>query len=125
MSIASILIFVLFFISILGLILSRNTIKSIVLIMLCQTSIVLYWLYIGGSTGTRPPMLDESIEYVDPYLFSDPLPQALMLTAIVIGISVAAIMITMLSNIIRKYKTADWEKIKELSTQVSPEDEYA
>ena len=40
-----------------------------------------------------------------------------MLTAIIIGISVIAINITMLNALFRKYKTADWKVIDGLSLE--------
>ena len=117
MSIADVLISLLFFASAVGLIASREVIKSIICMMLMQTSVVLFWLHIGARDGNAPPIIPspEELEYIDG--IADPLPQALMITAIVIGISVTAVIITMLNNLIRKYKTDEWkallEKVKE------------
>ena len=101
-----------FFVSFYGLITSKKAIKSIVFILLLQTSVVMFFLSIGYSDGVLPPMAGsiERYGYV-----ADPLPQALMLTAIIIGISVAAVNITMLMTLFRKYKTTDWNAIKEKS----------
>jgi len=100
---------VLFFISFLGLITARNVIKSIIFTLLMQTAVIMFWLFLGGRHGTRPPIIDD-LAYLDNlYAISDPLPQTLMLTAIIIGISVTAINITMLNSLFRKYNTTDWE----------------
>jgi len=102
---------VLFFISFFGLITSNNIIKSIVFILLMQTSVVMFWLIVGGMTGVLPPI---GAYHPDPDAISDPLPQALMLTAIIIGISVTAINITMLNTLFRQHQTADWETMEKL-----------
>ena len=118
----------LFFISFYGLITSRNVIKSIVFVIIMQTSVIIIWLGIGASHGTTPPILTS--EEILTYGFegvSDPLPQALMLTAIVIGISVTAIIITMLNALFRKYGSTDWDslnmKAKSLDGNINKEEE--
>ena len=107
---------VLFFISFFGLITAKNVIKSIVFIMVMQTSVIMFWLVQGARFGTSPPIVD-NIENMDIGAIADPLPQALMLTAIIIGISVMAVNITMLNTLYRKHKTADWKAIKECESQ--------
>lgn len=106
MNILEILTLVLFFISFYGLIASRRMIKSVVFSMLMQTSVIVFFLGLGFRSGIRPPIGDyfEALEYV-----ADPLPQALMITAIVIGIAVVTISITMLMSLFRSYKTTDWD----------------
>ena len=97
----------LFFISFFGLITSRNIIKSVVFTLLMQTAVVVFWIMIAAYHGNRPPMLLGD----DMSVYADPLPHALMLTAIVIGISVTAINITMLNSLFRKYSSTDWKKL--------------
>jgi len=104
---------ILFFIGFFGIITSRNIIKSIVFTMIMQTSVIMFWLTIGARYGRTPPIIHdlELLEYVD--RIADPLPQALMLTAIIIGMSVTAINITMLNSLFRKHGTCDWTKMGE------------
>ena len=106
----------LFFISFFGLITAKSIIKSIVFIMTMQTSVIMFWLVQGAKFGTSPPIID-NIENLDISAVADPLPQALMLTAIIIGISVMAVNITMLNTLYRKHKTADWKTLKERESQ--------
>ena len=106
----------LFFISFFGMITSRNAIKAIFFIIIMQTSVVLFWLIVGASHGTKPPIL--SADYIDTYGLegvADPLPQALMLTAIVIGISVTAIIIIMLNSVFRRYHSTDWGTLEKFA----------
>jgi len=103
---------VLFFIALFGLIVSDNIVKSIIMTILMQTAVITFWIGLGARFGTAPPIFDEADVITDYYAVADPLPQALMLTAIIIGIAVTAINITMLNALFRKYKTVEWEKMQ-------------
>lgn len=104
----------LFFISFFGLITCENIIKSIVFSLLLQTAVVMAWLVIGARIGSGAPIITD-LSYLDNLeAFADPLPQALMITAIVIGVSVTAINITMLNSLLRKYRTGDWRAMRDL-----------
>jgi len=103
---------ILFFISFLGIITSKNIVKSIILIILMQTAVIMFWLGLGARIGVVPPILDAY--YADAAGIADPLPQALMLTAIIIGIAVTAINITLLNALFRKYRTVEWDTMKDM-----------
>ncbi|MCL2372892.1 MAG: cation:proton antiporter subunit C [Defluviitaleaceae bacterium] len=102
---------VMFFVSFFGLITSRTIIKSIVFILIMQTSVVMFWLIVGNMHGSLPPI---DVYNIDAENISDPLPQALMLSAIVIGISVITVSITMFNNLFRKYETASWDHMEKV-----------
>jgi len=99
-----------FFLGFLGLITTRNIIKSVIFIVLMETGVIMFFLSIGVSAGFLPPIAEHLAEYDN---LVDPLPSALMITAIVIGLSVTAINITMLMTLLRKYRTADWVAVQE------------
>ena len=101
----------LFFISFFGLITTRNIIKSIIFTLIMQASVIMFWLFVGARAGHMPPIFEDPTYFGGMDNMADPLPQALMLTAIIIGVSVVAINITMLNTLFRKHKTTDWEKI--------------
>ena len=97
----------LFFLSFFGLITGRNIIKSIVAIGLMEIAAVMFLLSFGFFDGIRPPIgvnLEDNV--------ADPLPQALVITAIIIGITITAVNLTMLISLYRQYKTTDWRKVK-------------
>jgi len=98
-----------FFISFFGIITSGNIVKSIILIILMQTAVILFWLGLGARLGVVPPIFEDIAYVYDPNAIADPLPQALMLTAIIIGIAVTAINITLLNALFRKYQTVEWK----------------
>ena len=97
----------LFFISFYGMITSKKIINSIVFISVMEMAVVLFFLSIGFRTGMLPP-IGENLERS----FADPLPQALMITAIIIGLAVTAVNLTMLITLCRQYKTTDWDAAK-------------
>ena len=93
-----------FFLGLYGLIVSRNMIKSIIFITVMQAAVIMFFISLGYHTGIMPPIG----EYLDYAAIADPLPQALMITAIIIGMAVTAVNLTMLITLFRKYKTTDW-----------------
>jgi multicomponent Na+:H+ antiporter subunit C len=97
---------IMFFISFYGIITSQNIIKSIVCITLLEMAVIMFIVSIGFKEGMVPP-IGQNLENT-----SDPLPQALMITAIVIGVAVSAVSLTMLISIYRQYKSTDWDAIK-------------
>ena len=105
---------IVFFISYFGLITTRHIIKSIVLIVLMEVAVVMFWLSIGFRTGIVSPIM-ESMEGMPIEYIADPFPQALMITAIIIGLSITAINTVMFITLYRKYKTTDWEVAKKKS----------
>lgn len=103
----------LFFISFFGLITTVNIVKSIVLTVLMQTAVIMFWLGLAARLGTVPPIFEYYAYVTDLNEVADPLPQALMLTAIIIGIAVTAINITLLNSLFRKYRTVKWDEMSE------------
>lgn len=97
----------LFFIGVYGLIAKRNIIKTVISLGIIQGGIILYFITANFVPDSIPPMGDLSIGIV-----ADPLPQALMITEIVIGVGVTAIALTMFIHLYHKYGTASWLKLK-------------
>jgi multicomponent Na+:H+ antiporter subunit C len=97
---------VVFFIGFYGAVTSKRVIKSIAAIALMEIAVVVFYLSFGFSGGIRPPIGTDMTNV------ADPLPQALMITAIIIGVAVTAINLTMMISISRRqHKTIDWDEI--------------
>jgi multicomponent Na+:H+ antiporter subunit C len=82
MELASIIVF---FIGFYGLISGKNIIKSIVAIGIMEAAVVVFFLSFGFSEGIMPP-IGSGLTNV-----ADPLPQSLVITALVLGVAVTAI----------------------------------
>lgn len=98
---------VLVLIGLYGLMAKRNLIKKILGLSILDAGVILYFISIGYRSGASAPILEPGIETM-----VDPIPQALMLTAIVIGICVTALALSIVVKIYEKYHTLDVEALK-------------
>jgi multicomponent Na+:H+ antiporter subunit C len=101
---------IVFFIGFYGAITSKRVIKSIAAISLMEIAVVVFFLSFGFSQGAAPPIGDD-LPTGELTAVADPLPQALMITAIIIGVAVTAINLTMMISISNKHKAINWEEI--------------
>lgn len=97
---------VLFFIGLYGVLTKRNIIKTIVSVNIMDFGAILFLITVNYTPGSIPPIGDTDFARM-----ADPLPQALMITAIVIGLSVTAVSLTVFISLFRKHGTADWEHV--------------
>ena len=104
-----------FFVGFYGLVTSKNVIKSIAFVSILELAVIIFWIGIGFRPGILAPVQDFLEE--DIALIADPLPQALMITAIIIGMAVTAANIVMLITLVRKVKSTDWETIRAKSKE--------
>jgi len=106
-----ILCFVLFSIGLYCVLRKRNLIKIIIGIGIMEYAVNLFFILIGYRTEGRSPILsrDQVIRNM-----VDPLPQAVVMTSIVIGLSVTLLLVAMAIRIYEKYGTFDITKINKL-----------
>lgn len=97
---------ILFFIGVYGLIVRKNIIKSIICIGIMEVAAILLFISVNFKPGSVPP-----IGHIGNAAVADPLPQALMITAIVIGICVTAVSLTMFISMYHKYGSTNWDKV--------------
>lgn len=99
---------ILFFLGVYGLIARRNIVKSIISLGIMQVATILFFLSANQEIGSLPPI---GVLPVD-LPIADPLPQALMITDIVIGVGVTAAGLTMFIHLYHKYGSTNWMKVK-------------
>ena len=102
---------VLFCIGLYCVIVKRNLIKIIIGISIIDYSLYLFLVLIGYRMSGRSPIHSPTQEIGH---MVDPLPQALVLTAIVIGLAVLALMISIAVRLYEKYGTFDITEIRKL-----------
>lgn len=100
----SVIALALFTIGIYGLLARRNIIKTIMSFGIIQAAIILFFLNINYHYGANPP-IGEATNMADPF------PQSLMITAIVIGVAVTAVGLTMFMSMYHHYGTTNWSKV--------------
>lgn len=102
---------VLFLIGLYAVVTKRNLIKIVIGFSLIEYAINLFFALIGFRRGGIAPIITQ----VDmPHNFVDPIPQALVLTAIVIGLGTTALMLAIVLRIYDRYKTFDIAEIRKL-----------
>lgn len=99
-----------------GVMAKTNLVKKAISLGLFQTGILVFYITIGkieGGTGpvTVHPPLGEAI-------YSNPLPHALMLTAIVVGVATLAVAMALVINIREKYGSIDDHDIHRLENEM-------
>ena len=102
---------VLFCVGIYGVLRKRNLIKMIVGIIIAENAVNLFFILVGYRRNGRAPILSPDVPITQ---MVDPLPQALVLTAIVIGLATTALLVALAMRIYGKYGTYDIAKIREL-----------
>ena len=93
----------------------RNLIKIVIGITIIESGVNLFLITLGYRENSVAPIFTSaSKETIDnlPQSMSLPVPQALTLTSIVIGVAVLALMISFIVHIYRHYNTLDASKIR-------------
>jgi multicomponent Na+:H+ antiporter subunit C len=106
-----IMCFVLFLVGLYGAVTRRNLVKIAVSLSIMEISTFLFFALVGYIEGGVAPIVAPS-EPARSYV--DPLPQALVLTAIVIGLATTAMLMAVIIRLYRKYGTFDIREIKNL-----------
>lgn len=93
----------------------RNLIKIVIGITLIQCGVNLFLITLGYSKGSIAPIFTGLSDATSKASnMASPVPQALTLTSIVIGVAVLALMLSLVIYIYRHYGTLDVRKIRRL-----------
>lgn len=109
------LAFILFVIGLYSVINKRNLIKIIMGIIIMEHAVNAFLILVGYRMSGEAPILEEGVsisEFVKTAV--DPLPQALVITSIVISLGVVALMVGLAIRIYQHYGTFDITEIREL-----------
>ncbi|MGQ9701168.1 MAG: sodium:proton antiporter [bacterium] len=102
---------ILFLIGFYAVVAKRNLIKIAIGFAIMEYAVNLLFALIGFKEGAIAPIITKLNV---PHNFVDPIPQALVLTAIVIGLGTTALLLSFIMRIYEKYKTLDVTEIKRL-----------
>jgi len=106
-----ILCLILFLIGLYAILVKKNLIKIIIGLGIIDYSLNLFLVLIGYKKQSIFPILSKDTQ-IQPMV--DPLPQALVLTAIVIGLAVTMLMVAIAIRLYEKYGTFDITQIRKL-----------
>ena len=110
-----VLTFVVFLVGIYAVVAKKNMIKIIIGVLLLDYAVNLFLVLVGYRVGGGPPILTEGQTSADLAATAvDPLPQAMVLTSIVIGLGLTALMVALAIRLYEKFGTFDTEQIRRL-----------
>ena len=89
-----------------------NLIKKLAGLAIFQTAVILFYVSLGKVAGGTVPIVDDKYT-----LYSNPLPQVLMLTAIVVGVATSAVALALIIRIHEAYGTIEEDEIKTIEAQ--------
>ncbi|MBK1717983.1 sodium:proton antiporter [Thiocystis violacea] len=102
----------LFFIGLYGLLAKRHLLKALIGIAVMELSVYLLFIALATSPGETAPILADGL--IDFTGMADPIPQALTLTAIVIGMAVLALGVSLAIQYHRLTGNSDMRAMTEL-----------
>lgn len=114
------LVLALFLLGVWGLVRKHDLIRKVIALNLASGALLILFVWLGSLSGSAAPILVRRLAEV-----VDPLPQALMLTAIVIGICLTALALLLAVRIHRSYGTLDIRRIERILRDREEADEQA
>ncbi|MBD3223794.1 MAG: cation:proton antiporter [Caldithrix sp.] len=106
------LCFLLFLVGFYGVLTKRDLVKIILSLTIMGYAVNLFLILFAYRDQALFPILKEGVNME---AMVDPLPQALVLTSIVIELGTTALLVTIALKLFQKYKTFDITKIRRLS----------
>ncbi|MCD2491359.1 cation:proton antiporter subunit C [Lacrimispora sp. NSJ-141] len=100
---------ILFGIGFTTLLLHKNLIKKIIGLNIMDTAVYLFLAAKGYIYGRMVPILTDGI--TDPAAYTNPIPDGLVLTGIVVSVSVTALMLSLTIRLYRRYGSLDLDEI--------------
>lgn len=95
-------------IGLLGLLLKRNLLLRVLAMDVMGTGIISFFVLSAARDGQRTPTVEEGAALA----YADPVPQAVILTAIVIGFSIVALVLVKAMALAKEYPTLDVKEIE-------------
>jgi multicomponent Na+:H+ antiporter subunit C len=89
----------------------RNLVKKVIGLNIFQTGIFLFFITAAYVEGGVPPVVHGGEE-----TYVSPLPHVLILTAIVVGVSLTAVALTLVVRIYSEYGTLREDRLQEMET---------
>jgi len=87
----------------------RNLIKKLIGLSIFQSAVFLLYITMGKVDGGTAPIIQEGVA---DQIFSNPLPQVLILTAIVVGVSTTALGLAIVIRIKETYGTIEENEVQ-------------
>ncbi|AHX03567.1 NADH-ubiquinone/plastoquinone oxidoreductase chain 4L family protein [Ehrlichia chaffeensis str. Heartland] len=86
---------------------NKNLVKKLIGLNIFQTSVLLFYISIGYVSDGNVPILNDKV-----ILYTNPLPSVLMLTAIVVGVAILAVGLSIIVKIRRAFSSINNKEIR-------------
>jgi multicomponent Na+:H+ antiporter subunit C len=90
-----------------GVLASRSLVRKLMALGIVQVAVIVLFVALGAKSGAQPPVVADPGTTPRANAYVNPLPHALMLTAIVVGVSTTGVALALLLRIDRRYDTLD------------------
>ncbi len=107
-------IIILLAIGLYGMTVKKNLVKKLIGMTIFQAAVILFYISSAIKADATVPIIMENLSVDNPANYINPLPHALMLTAIVVGVATVGVAFTLLILIYKNYKTLDENELLEL-----------
>lgn len=95
-----------------GMLVRSNLVRKLVAMNVLQVAVIVFFISLASRSGATPPIEVESAR-TPPGGYVNPLPHALMLTAIVVSVSTTGVALALLVRLHRRYGTLDEDRLLE------------
>jgi multicomponent Na+:H+ antiporter subunit C len=95
-----------------GIIFKKNVMMKIIAMDVMSTGVISYYVLIASRDGLFTPIVSD----VQGVVYADPVPQSVILTAIVIGFSIQALMLVGIMKLARNTPTLESDEIEKSNT---------
>lgn len=95
-----------------GILAKKNLFMKIISMDVMSTGVISYYVLIASLNGLLTPIVDNSKDEA----YADPVPQAVILTAIVIGFSIQALMLVAVMKLAQNNPTLEQRKVEKNNT---------
>ena len=90
-----------------GMLVLRNLLRKLIAMSVMQVAVIVFFIAVGAKAGAHPPIVAEGDAAPRARSYVNPLPHALMLTAIVVSVSTTGVGLALLIRIHGRYGTLD------------------
>ena len=94
-----------------GMLIRPNLLRKLMAMNILQVAVIMFFIALADKTGATVPVEAKGLTQVTDYI--NPLPHALMLTAIVVGVSTTGVALALLIRIYRHYGTLEEPELLE------------
>jgi multicomponent Na+:H+ antiporter subunit C len=97
-----------------GLLLRRSLFLKVMGMDVMGTGVIAFFVLVAARSGLRTPILDGSEVVISAKGWADPIPQAVILTAVVIGLSIQALLLVAITRLASVDPSLDVSQLDQL-----------